>query len=214
MNIEIIEEKLQENEISTCTYKSVNYNISPEITLEHFVKVFDDIISEELCDQIVDTFKNYDLPLALTGKDGLVDLNSRNCYAFNDFTRVAEIDENTKKYFDEELYKGIAKVIREYTKLYPSLNVDIDTGYNLLMYKEGQYYIQHVDNFTSQQRSLSCSIQLNDDYEGGEFALFDRGMLIRAKKGSAIVFPSNFMFPHEILPVQKGTRYSIITWCV
>ena len=34
------------------------------------------------------------------------------------------------------------------------------------------------------------------------------------KKGSAIIFPSNFMYPHEIMPVKSGTRFSIITWVV
>ena len=32
------------------------------------------------------------------------------------------------------------------------------------------------------------------------------------KAGSAIVFPSNFCFPHAVLPVTKGERHSIITW--
>jgi predicted 2-oxoglutarate/Fe(II)-dependent dioxygenase YbiX len=85
---------------------------------------------------------------------------------------------------------------------------------NLLRYREGEFYTQHTDSFKEQQRSLSCSIQLNEDYEGGEFALFDREMMIRTSPGSAIVFPSNFMYPHEIMPVIKGTRYSIITWLV
>ena len=30
--------------------------------------------------------------------------------------------------------------------------------------------------------------------------------------GSAVCFPSNFTFPHEILPVTKGTRYALVTW--
>ena len=33
-------------------------------------------------------------------------------------------------------------------------------------------------------------------------------------KGDAIMFPSNFMYPHEIMPVTKGTRYSAITWFI
>ena len=27
-----------------------------------------------------------------------------------------------------------------------------------------------------------------------------------------VMFPSTFMYPHEVMPVTKGTRYSIITW--
>lgn len=61
-------------------------------------------------------------------------------------------------------------------------------------------------------RTISCSFALNDDYEGGEFAFFDRRIATKIKKGAAIIFPSNFMFPHEIIKVKKGTRYSIITW--
>ena len=29
-----------------------------------------------------------------------------------------------------------------------------------------------------------------------------------------IIWPSNFMFPHRVNPVIKGTRYSIVAWAV
>ena len=51
---------------------------------------------------------------------------------------------------------------------------------------------------------------LNDDYEGGEFIVTDKEY--KPSKGSAIVFPSNFMFPHEVKKVTKGERWSIISW--
>jgi predicted 2-oxoglutarate/Fe(II)-dependent dioxygenase YbiX len=63
-------------------------------------------------------------------------------------------------------------------------------------------------------RSVSCSFALNDDYEGGEFAFFDRELKYKLKKGSILLFPSSFMYPHEIMPVTKGTRYSIVTWFI
>ena len=53
-------------------------------------------------------------------------------------------------------------------------------------------------------------IFLNDDYKGGEFVVADK--LYRPEKGSAIVFPSNFMFPHEAKKVTKGIRLSIVAW--
>ena len=31
-------------------------------------------------------------------------------------------------------------------------------------------------------------------------------------KGSGVVFPSNFMFSHEVKEVIKGDRYSLMTW--
>ena len=57
---------------------------------------------------------------------------------------------------------------------------------------------------------LTSLIFLNDDYEGGEFTLC--GESLDKKKGSAVVFPSNFMFPHEVKKVISGIRYSIMTW--
>ena len=60
----------------------------------------------------------------------------------------------------------------------------------------------------SLRKRSTCSI--NDDYEGGEFIVADKKY--ETKKGSAIIFPSNFMFPHEVKEVTKGERWSIVSW--
>lgn len=51
---------------------------------------------------------------------------------------------------------------------------------------------------------------LNDDYEGGDFILC--GKKIITKPGQLIIFPSNFVYPHEVTTVTKGTRYSYVSW--
>ena len=77
-------------------------------------------------------------------------------------------------------------------------------------------YDWHHDTFwgnpSRYDRKISVVIQLSDpeDYEGGEFVLC--GEPLEKKKGSAVVFPSNFMFPHEVQKVTSGDRYSIMTW--
>ena len=53
---------------------------------------------------------------------------------------------------------------------------------------------------------------LNDNYDGGDFVFFDEQYLVKKKKGSVIMFPSNFCFPHAVTPVTNGDRHSIITW--
>jgi predicted 2-oxoglutarate/Fe(II)-dependent dioxygenase YbiX len=35
---------------------------------------------------------------------------------------------------------------------------------------------------------------------------------LKLDKGSIVFFPSNFMYPHMIEPITKGTRYSIVAW--
>jgi predicted 2-oxoglutarate/Fe(II)-dependent dioxygenase YbiX len=52
---------------------------------------------------------------------------------------------------------------------------------------------------------------LNEDYEGGEF-LFSSKHEITFKAGDMLVFPSNFMYPHEVKEIRKGERYSFVAW--
>ena len=35
---------------------------------------------------------------------------------------------------------------------------------------------------------------------------------LKLNTGSIVFFPSNFMYPHSIEPITKGTRYSIVAW--
>lgn len=51
----------------------------------------------------------------------------------------------------------------------------------------------------------------NDNYTGGELIMF-RDQQVILPPGSVIVFPSNFLFPHEVRPVKKGVRYSCVSW--
>jgi PKHD-type hydroxylase len=77
------------------------------------------------------------------------------------------------------------------------------------------WYKNHTDvgsEFSS--RKLSLSIQLSDpsDYEGGELALqFGVNPLIIPKdRGLLVAFPSYVL--HEVKPMTKGTRYSLVVW--
>jgi predicted 2-oxoglutarate/Fe(II)-dependent dioxygenase YbiX len=57
-------------------------------------------------------------------------------------------------------------------------------------------------------------MSMNNGFEGGQVALFDRELMYSLDCGDVLMFPSNFMYPHEILPVKSGVRFSIITWVV
>ena len=59
--------------------------------------------------------------------------------------------------------------------------------------------------------SLSVLGALNDNYEGGEFIMFDNKEY-KIKAGQVLIFPSSFMFPHKVEPVTKGIRHTYISW--
>ena len=51
---------------------------------------------------------------------------------------------------------------------------------------------------------------LNDNYEGGEFMCREKE--IKLRRGDILLFPSNFMYPHEVKKITKGIRYSFVSW--
>lgn len=58
---------------------------------------------------------------------------------------------------------------------------------------------------------LSVVGHLNEDYEGGEFVMWDTDT-IELKAGDILVFPSVFLYPHYVAPVTSGVRNSFVSW--
>ena len=77
-------------------------------------------------------------------------------------------------------------------------------------------HCDHIHSmFDGQRKGIPiCSIlgQLNTNYTGGEFIMWE-DTEIKMEAGDVLVFPSNFMYPHEVKEVTKGTRYSWVSWC-
>jgi len=77
------------------------------------------------------------------------------------------------------------------------------------------HYAPHTDKyFNGLVRKLSITIQLSapEDYEGGQLALHLGGepKLMPKEHGKLIAFPSYVL--HEVQPITKGTRYSLVAW--
>jgi predicted 2-oxoglutarate/Fe(II)-dependent dioxygenase YbiX len=182
--------------------------------IKDYIVVAQDILSHELCDAILNEYAGSGEWLDTVTKGGLMKhvrnaqtilMSMHDCIGKNFAVR---------KKLDEQVFAGASLAINKYNERFPNAHIEEDSGYELLKYEVGQFYTEHTDSFKDRPRAVSCSFALNDNYEGGEFAFFDREICVKAAKGSALLFPSNFMYPHEILPVTNGTRYSIITWFI
>ena len=90
-------------------------------------------------------------------------------------------------------------------------------------YVVGGFYDFHIDGFGSSKwevggsvRKLSMTIELSEDYEGGEFqvARCRKGRIeietIDKERGTVILFPS--VLEHRVLHVTQGVRYSLVAW--
>ena len=86
-------------------------------------------------------------------------------------------------------------------------------------YDVGDFYNWHIDESDwtpgkrqgNKIRKISCTILLNDDFEGGEFEIqTTEKKVIELKKKDIIIFQSDT--PHRVRPVTSGVRHSLVGW--
>lgn len=183
--------------------------------INDYIVVFDGVITDALCNAIINEFSNEEewVKTVVGGGEIKPEIRSAETIVLS-YPHVIDKNPKVRAKLDKYIFASAGLAIKKYNEKFKDCKIQEDSGYELLRYKEGQFYIQHTDSFKDRPRAVSCSFILNDDYEGGEFAFFDRALKYKLKKGSCIIFPSNFMYPHEIMPVTSGTRYSIITWFI
>ena len=183
--------------------------------IHDYILVIKNALTNLLCDAILEEYKNSDEWVDTEVGPGIVKKNIRNCQAIvTSYPHIIEKNKKVRFKIDKYIMVSANECIKKYNTKFPHCRIQEDSGYELLKYPEGCFYTQHTDSFKARPRAVSCSFILNDDFEGGEFAFFDRELKYKLEKGDALLFPSNFMYPHEVMPVTKGTRYSIITWFI
>jgi hypothetical protein len=86
------------------------------------------------------------------------------------------------------------------------------------MYKETRVMAEHCDHihsmFDGERKgvpTMTFLAMLNDEYTGGELVMWG-DEVIPMGEGTAVVFPSCFLYPHRVDPVITGTRYSCVSW--
>ena len=178
------------------------------MNVDTYIKYYEGIVPESLCNNLI----GYNFPY----KPSTYSTHDSGAIVKED--RVQMSDSWIKK--DNTFYTAVKScyenVIVKYQSDFPLFTVGRTTDFRINKYDKGGFMSKHVDNIHhshGQQYGypqVSALLYLNDDYEGGEFYVSDKKFC--PSKGSAIIFPSNFMFPHEAKIVTKGTRWSIITW--
>ena len=172
---------------------------------------YKNILSQELCNAIMEENFNYSKSTYSTHK-GLSP----------DEERVKMDEIWIRK--DSDYYEPLKSIVSDVANLYAeevkkakrNFVVQKTTDFRVNKYEKGGYMSLHCDNIHhshGQQYGYpqaSVLLFLNDDFEGGQFIVSE--LELNINKGDAIIFPSNFMFPHEVKEVTKGTRWSIVSW--
>lgn len=125
---------------------------------------------------------------------------------------------------------------------YFSVALTLATEVQALEYTRGGFYIKHADDSNdvinsegetvgfvqvAPERKISTVLFATShvsregkglDFSGGELVfnyLYDaegRQVRIRPKAGDMVVFPSNPLYSHEVLPVTEGYRLTLVQW--
>lgn len=173
------------------------------LLLPYYVKEYRNVISADLAQNII---TQSDLRFFPATSGGGKTNQARRCY-------VKPLESKFNKKISS-IFNDLFKSYIQELKFFDGLQMK-NSGYDHLLYKgdESNEYQEHVDHSQfNKLRVLSCSLLLNDNYEGGNFSFFGGEHVISRLAYSAIVFPSNPCFPHAITPIYQGDRHSIISW--
>jgi predicted 2-oxoglutarate/Fe(II)-dependent dioxygenase YbiX len=171
-----------------------------------YYKFIENILTDIECDSIIShSLQNYDLvDIKTTTYAGITFLdtnfNKRKGWRFKDSNFV-------------NLENKILKIINE-EKIFSGLVYNEIPNFLFNQYGETDFLNYHNDGgeITENQATLTIIIQLNDNYEGGDFyyKINNIEYVVPKIKGSIFIFDS-FML-HKVSPVISGIRYSLNTW--
>ena len=96
---------------------------------------------------------------------------------------------------------------KEICPTYDILNIVYTQNIRIIRYKKGELIKDHTD--VAKNIRASCTLNLNEEYEGGEFRFFDGKIKESFKTGDAMIFPAEPIWIHGSEPITKGERYCI-----
>lgn len=183
--------------------------------LSDYIKIYHNHIDDDICKQTIDelnaavwhehTFDNYDnkTKIKLSGNQEL---------------STSYDNVSTKDVLMKQIWEGLNQYI---IKDFHFSWLDGWNGFTPLrfnQYKENKKMAEHCDHIIINEAGtrkgipvLSIIGSLNDDYEGGEFIMF-QDEEIKLKQGDLMIFPSVFLYPHRVEPVTKGVRNTFVSW--
>lgn len=166
----------------------------------NLIRQYEGVVPDSVCDWLVGS---------LEGSDGLVhrNLGPQDFYELNLNQTHPDVVPGCVALLQEALKRYTQDFPLE-TEYFPS-----DLGLEEFRVKRytggtGQQFGDHVDvgDLASSKRYLAFLFYLNDDFEGGN-TIFHPATAITPVRGSVVIFPPMWMYPHRGSPVVSGNKY-------
>ena len=124
-------------------------------------------------------------------------------------TDMHDLDPSTELH--KEILDTFIVAIDEYSLKYSGCRVKGREALRVGRYSKDGFYAPHVDSGGS-ERTISGVLYLNSDFEGGELHFLEQDLTIKPEEGMLVLFPSNFVYAHQSLPVKDGKKYICLSW--
>ena len=179
-----------------------------DLIMEKYIGYYEEVVPHVLCRDIINYGFNFK-PSTYSNSKGRTETSDER-------VRMEEVWIKSGNVYYAAIKAAFEYTIKKYSEDHPLFSVQHITDFRINRYSKNGFMSSHVDNIHhshGQQYGypqVSVLLFLNDDYNGGEFVVADK--VYYTAKGSGIIFPSNFMFPHEVKIVTKGVRWSILAW--
>lgn len=175
------------------------------------IYIIEEALSHERCDDIVNTMhKNAHRTICLSKETGFYPTDTNYNDTFIDF-------DNTPELYNF-LNKKLASINMQYARVL-GLNTPVGTvneGFKVMTFKKNKgIFDHHVDAYgTEITRRLSVICYLNTVSDGGElvFPHPRKPVTIRPVKGTAVLFPTDWMHSHYVVAPKSEDRYSLMAF--
>ena len=176
------------------------------------------LVNPDVCNQLIKFYednKNLSLPEGSYKFGDNIEKNKRE----DDNCNFLKLSKNAHR----ESFKDTFNLILKYLKIvlvnhamyvrnnlcptYENTFMTHTDNIRIIKYDVGQLIKDHSD--VTQNIRGSLTINLNDDYEGGEFRFFGGQVKVSLSAGEAMLFPGEPLWIHGTEPITKGARYAI-----
>ena len=179
---------------------SLNYNdYTPQNVYVPYLMI-ENVLSDNLLKKVIDYYYEKKIENKLTEHK---QDNKYRLHIHPDCDLECEIDHKLSRSILPELRK-VFYFDAQYRETYKICSYDSEMS--------GRFHPHRDTPAPHQHRKYALSLLLNDDYEGGEFYLPEYGLKLKPKSNTALIFPG--ISTHQILPVTKGSRMTIISFFV
>ena len=183
---------------------------------EDFIGIYDNALSPEFCDAIIEAFDHYHRTNAVWCENTQFDntIAGRFDWALDLSHMSGTMADMPERDLNDILMSCFNQYIHKYGHLVTAAAMYSTTQKIQKTPAGGGYHVWHDENTTMSHctRKVVWMFYLNDNFEGGETEFLYYHKRITPKRGTLLLWPAGMTHAHRGGLVTKGMKYVVTGW--